>query len=332
MPSVVIVRKRMDTDLNGIRFALVEVQTKEMAQLALTADKSVLALKKTKTILDHTYDALEHDDSDDDAAILGYIRISPSKATVAVCVPDNISFNLPPGVPIPVALQQVTSLKIQEKLAEVRKLTERFAGRLQNAEVPGAESRRARSHERSGREAPMSSSPSRWTHDKYDGRKRRERPESRTRTRRSYSPDNARRKEARVDRRSKERDRSRERGRRRREDRSRERRDHHRERSERRSGRRGRDESARDEKDDRHSQRDRHLTRASRPKERRRESQNSSPSRSPVEPKVSPTPDEPRGRQSERKRHSRSPAERTRRSRSPEKKRRRSRSPVDRTT
>jgi len=52
------------------------------------------------------------------------LKIGLAKTTVTPRDPDNISFDLPPGAPIPVAYQQVKKLKLEEKLARVKAMSQ----------------------------------------------------------------------------------------------------------------------------------------------------------------------------------------------------------------
>ncbi|XP_053990307.1 serine/arginine repetitive matrix protein 2-like isoform X2 [Hylaeus volcanicus] len=94
----------------GKRVALIEFKTTEMADAV-----------RNLSISSRTIDSHE-------------LIISRAKTTVTLREPDNVSFNLPPSVPVPVAYQQLNKLKLQEKISKAKALADRLASKSLNQE------------------------------------------------------------------------------------------------------------------------------------------------------------------------------------------------------
>jgi len=69
------------------------------------------------------------------------LKIGPAKTTASPRDPDNISFDLPPGAPIPVAYQQVKKLKLEEKLARVKAMSQGLSKKFSSTNEPPARKR-----------------------------------------------------------------------------------------------------------------------------------------------------------------------------------------------
>eukprot|EP00917_Polyrhabdina_sp_WS-2016_P007987 GHVP01017873.1.p1 GENE.GHVP01017873.1~~GHVP01017873.1.p1 ORF type:complete len:278 (-),score=43.46 GHVP01017873.1:614-1447(-) len=106
-PEISIKDIRVDQDTNGKRFALAELNSIEMAEL----------LRNYKP---RQYEASKENIDD--------FKFSQSATTVRPRDPENISFDLPTQNPVPVALQQVTNLRMQEKMNRVKSLAEKMGG------------------------------------------------------------------------------------------------------------------------------------------------------------------------------------------------------------
>eukprot|EP00918_Siedleckia_nematoides_P032929 GHVU01071514.1.p2 GENE.GHVU01071514.1~~GHVU01071514.1.p2 ORF type:complete len:342 (+),score=78.05 GHVU01071514.1:158-1183(+) len=113
-------KKLLET--GSARFALVEFASKGAADMARKLDDT------------HTHGV--------------HLKISRAKTTVTPRDPDNVSFELPPGAPIPVAYQQVNKLKLEEKLARVRAMSVGILRKLSDSDKKPVPTKRLRSPSR----------------------------------------------------------------------------------------------------------------------------------------------------------------------------------------